>query len=114
MKLLPIFALASSLAACATATQQTDVLPVTHVDTQVVKTAVPVLCVESIPKPRVALSTAQQIYSSGSGYQVVMKFDREIQIRDSYEADLVAALTACLKAPVSLKSGSPGASAKQK
>lgn len=112
MKRLLTCALATSLAllGCATQTQQQTVSAVTHVETQTVKEAVPVLCVQSIPKPRAALSTAQQIYMSGSGYQVVMKFDREVTLRDSYEADLVAALKACLQP----QTGSPGGSAAKK
>jgi predicted small lipoprotein YifL len=112
--LLLTFALASSLAACGTAPQpQGPISPVVHTDTQEVKVAVPVLCVTAIPKPRVPLSTVAEL-RKGSGYQVVMKYDREIQVRDSYESDLIAALTGCLKGPVQPQTGSPGGSAAKK
>ena len=104
MKRLLIFALASSLAACAAAPQVPGpVSAVTHVVTQRVDVAVPVLCVDRIPEPRLPLSEPAQILAAGSGYQVVMRYDREIALRDSYESDLVKALTGCLKATSGLK-----------
>jgi hypothetical protein len=112
MKRLLTCALASSLlAACASETcPPQPVQAVTHVVTQTVNVAVPVMCVTAIPKPRVPLSTSAQIYTQGSGYQVVMRYDRELNLRDSYEDDLVAALKGCMKGQVSPQTGSPAAS----
>jgi hypothetical protein len=72
-----------------------------------VDVAVPVLCVDKIPEPRLPLSEPAQILAAGSGYQVVMRYDREIALRDSYESDLVKALTGCLKATSGLKPAPP-------
>lgn len=111
MKRLLTCALACSallLAACAPApTQPQAVSAVTHLETQVVQVPVPVPCVASVPKPRLPLSTRRQLYGDGSGYQVVMRYDREISLRDSYEADLLAALQGCVSAANRLPGG-PG------
>jgi nitrate reductase beta subunit len=104
MKRLLICALASSLAACASPPQvQQPLSPVTHVVTQTAEVTVPVLCVDRIPEPRLPLSEPAQILAAGSGYQVVMRYDREIELRDSYEADLKKSLMGCLKATSGLK-----------
>jgi type IV pilus biogenesis protein CpaD/CtpE len=86
-----ICALGASLVACSS---QGPIVPAEHLVTQTVEVAVPVPCVAAVPRPDVAFLTRDQILS-GSGGQVLRKFDGELAKHEAYELDLVAALTGC-------------------
>lgn len=107
------YVLASSLAALAVclggcATTQGPVQPVVHVVTQTVQVAVPVACVKAMPAVPDFLPRDKLL--SGSGYQVLMQYDRELAKHANYEFDLVATLTACLDAGTAPAGGSQAAS----
>jgi type IV pilus biogenesis protein CpaD/CtpE len=88
------FALAISLALAGCATTG-PVQPVVHLVTQEVKVAVPVACVDAMPAPDVPFLTRDQLLT-GSGYQVLLQYDREVAKHLSYELKLTQALTPCV------------------
>ncbi len=92
MRLSMIFALVASLAGCAT---DGPVSPAEHLVTQEVKVLVPVPCVTAVPQPQVPFLTRDQILT-GSGGQVVRKFDGELAKHQAYELQLTGLLTGCV------------------